>query len=106
MEPQAETMGTTDANHSANLPALPLMPPTNTDNATPHDNTLPTGDIAHAFDKAGLLRQVEYYFSDENLQQEAHLLGKLEEGNGSVSIAQINERSQSSTQREHNHRTH
>jgi hypothetical protein len=89
MEPQAETMGTTDANHSANLPALPLMPPTNTDNATPHDNTLPTGDIAHAFDKAGLLRQVEYYFSDENLQQEAHLLGKLEEGNGSVSIAQI-----------------
>jgi hypothetical protein len=89
MEPQAETMGTTDANHSANLPALPLMPPTNTDNATPHDNTLPTGDIAHAFDKAGLLRQVEYYFSDENLQQDAHLLGKLEEGNGSVSIAQI-----------------
>jgi hypothetical protein len=41
------------------------------------------------FDKAELLRQVEHYFSDENLQNDAHLLGKLQEGNGTVSIDQI-----------------
>lgn len=41
------------------------------------------------FDKVELLRQVEYYFSDENLQNDAHLLGRLQEGNGTVSIDQI-----------------
>jgi hypothetical protein len=56
---------------------------------TPHDSLASTSDTTHVFDKAGLLRQVEHYFSDENLQKDAHLLGKLEEGNGSVSIAQI-----------------
>lgn len=41
------------------------------------------------FDKAELHRQIDYYFSEENLRKDAHLLGKLEEGNGTVSIAQI-----------------
>ena len=59
------------------------------DNATPHDNMSFTNDSTRGFGKAELLRQVEYYFSDENLQRDAHLLGKLEEGNGSVSIAQV-----------------
>lgn len=41
------------------------------------------------FDKAELHRQIDYYFSEENLRKDAHLLGKLEEGNGTVSIAQV-----------------
>jgi hypothetical protein len=62
---------------------------TTPDNTVTHDNTPATSDTAQPFDKAELLRQVEYYFSDENLERDAHLLGKLEEGNGTVSIAHV-----------------
>lgn len=56
---------------------------------TSHDNTQTTGDTTQPFDKAELLRQVEYYFSDENLERDANALGKLEEGNGTISISQV-----------------
>lgn len=49
----------------------------------------PADDTTRTFDKAELLRQVERYFSDENLEHDAHLLGKLEEGDGTVSVAQV-----------------
>lgn len=58
-------------------------------NSTTHGNTLAIRDTAQPFDKAELLRQVEYYFSDENLERDAHLLCKLEEGNGTISISQV-----------------
>lgn len=57
--------------------------------STTHDNTIATSNTAQPFDKSALLRQVEYYFSDENLERDAHLLGKLEEANGTVSISQV-----------------
>jgi hypothetical protein len=59
------------------------------DNTVTHDHNSATSDTTLPFDKFELLRQVEYYFSDENLERDAHLLGKLEEGNGTVSIAQV-----------------
>nr|OQO16438.1 hypothetical protein B0A51_14826 [Rachicladosporium sp. CCFEE 5018] len=43
-------------------------------------------------DKAAVIRQVEYYFSDANLATDTHLLGKLQEakyGPGCVSLKQI-----------------
>jgi hypothetical protein len=57
--------------------------------AAAQDHMIPASDNAQPFDKAELLRQVEHYFSEENLQTDAHLLGKLQEGNGTVSIAQV-----------------
>ena len=38
---------------------------------------------------AEILRQVNYYFSDENLRQDAHLLGLFKEGKGTVSLNEI-----------------
>lgn len=38
---------------------------------------------------ADIIRQVEFYFSDDNLSQDAHLLGLFKEGNGSVSFNEI-----------------
>jgi hypothetical protein len=66
-----------------------LTTPTDGTNAAPQDHLTLAGDKSQTLDKAELLRQVEHYFSDENLQTDAHLLGKLQEGNGTVSIAQI-----------------
>lgn len=68
--------------------------PSSTPLTTPIDGStedLPpfTSDRSQALDKAEILRQVEHYFSDENLQSDAHLLGKLQEGNGSVSVKHI-----------------
>ena len=41
-------------------------------------------------DAADIIRQVEYYFSDENLPQDAHLLGMTGgDGNGPASLSQI-----------------
>ena len=39
--------------------------------------------------KDGIIRQVEYYFSEENLPHDVHLLGCLREGNGTVSLKRI-----------------
>ena len=57
--------------------------------STSNDITSATSDTTQPFNKAELLRQVEHYFSDENIERDAHLLGKLEEGNGTVSISQV-----------------
>lgn len=73
----------TDAN------ASPSVPPTTSLDAAPQDTTSLSTDRASTIDKAELLRQIEYYFSDENLKSDEHLLGKLEEGNGTVSISQF-----------------
>jgi hypothetical protein len=77
------TENTGMASHSA------LTTPTDGTDAAPQDHMQLAGDRSQALDKAELLRQVEHYFSDENLQTDAHLLGKLQEGNGTVSIAQV-----------------
>lgn len=74
--------------------------PTNTDISQTTPLTAPTDDLAEdvspfpsassqELDKAEILRQVEHYFSDENLESDAHLLGKLQEGNGTVSVKHI-----------------
>jgi hypothetical protein len=75
----ADNTGPSDAAHNDSTPH----------NTVTHDHNSATGDTAQPFDKAELLRQVEYYFSDQNLGRDAHLLGKLEEGNGTVSISQV-----------------
>ena len=36
-----------------------------------------------------LIRQIDYYFSEENLPHDAHMLGLLKEGNGTVSFNEI-----------------
>ncbi|KAK3716184.1 hypothetical protein LTR37_006629 [Vermiconidia calcicola] len=38
---------------------------------------------------AEILRQVEFYFGDDSLRQDAHLLGLIKEGNGSVSLNEV-----------------
>ena len=38
---------------------------------------------------AEIVRQVEFYFGDDNLRQDAHLLGLIKEGNGSVSLNEV-----------------
>ncbi|KAL1584036.1 hypothetical protein WHR41_08150 [Cladosporium halotolerans] len=66
--------------------SVPESPPPATVGAPNQDLTHPA---MAALDKEAILRQVEHYFSDENLQSDAHLLGKLEEGNGTVSISHL-----------------
>ncbi|GAB7330970.1 hypothetical protein MBLNU13_g02480t1 [Cladosporium sp. NU13] len=58
-------------------------------NIRSQDITSATSNTTQPFEKVELLRQVEHYFSDENLERDAHLLGKLEGGNGTVSISQV-----------------
>ena len=36
-----------------------------------------------------IIRQVEWYFGDENLPQDAHLLGLIKEGNGLVNLNEM-----------------
>ncbi|KAM0716860.1 hypothetical protein Q7P37_006712 [Cladosporium fusiforme] len=55
----------------------------------PEDSTPFPSMQSAALDKVEILRQVEHYFSDENLQYDVHLLGKLQEGNGMVSVKHI-----------------
>ena len=38
---------------------------------------------------AQIIRQIDHYFSDENLRQDAHLLGLFKEGNGTVSLNEV-----------------
>jgi hypothetical protein len=80
-------MDTTKSAETASHAALTTS--TDGTDAAPQDYLILAGDSAQPFDKAELLRQVEHYFSEENLQTDAHLLGKLQEGNGTVSISQI-----------------
>ncbi|KAM0713097.1 hypothetical protein Q7P35_000549 [Cladosporium inversicolor] len=60
-----------------------------THNTTTLNDTPIISDSSQPFDTSELLRQVEYYFSDENLERDAHALGKLEEGNGTISISHV-----------------
>lgn len=59
-------------------PDTSLVPTTSQD---PH--------AARATEAADLLRQIEFYFSEENLPHDAHILGLLEQGNGTVSLSEI-----------------
>ena len=38
---------------------------------------------------AEIIRQIDFYFSDDNLRQDAHLLGLFKEGKGTVSLNEI-----------------
>ena len=38
---------------------------------------------------AEIVRQIDYYFSDDNLRQDAHLLAMFKEGNGTVSLSEV-----------------
>jgi hypothetical protein len=38
---------------------------------------------------AEIIRQIDHYFSDDNLRQDAHLLGLIKEGNGTVSLNEV-----------------
>jgi hypothetical protein len=49
---------------------------------------LPSSPAAHP-QAADIVRQIDFYFSDENLCQDPHLLGLMKEGNGTVSLNEI-----------------
>lgn len=57
---------------------------------TPTTSTAVTNPVMPPDEQAAeILRQVEYYFSEENLPSDAHLLGRLREGNGWTSLSEI-----------------
>lgn len=50
---------------------------------------LPVSESAIHPQEAEIIRQVEYYFSDDNLRQDAHMLGLIKEGKGSMSLNEL-----------------
>lgn len=75
--------------HANDAETLPTPPPTSADDGLTEEASHFAFPEPKELDKAEILRQVEHYFSDENLQRDAHMLGKLEEGNGTVSVKHI-----------------
>lgn len=71
------------------IPAIVVDESHLTADATSTVSTWQTPTAAVHPQAGNIVRQIDYYFSDDNLRQDAHLLGLFQEGKGTVSLNEV-----------------